>query len=462
MAHLKTDNHNVNIAYYTAISDVAANIKPIVDGAESNKPVLIAGIGYTAPWTRDTAINVKNAGYLFPEVARDTLMAVTKKEDGVLVADGSYGQDWDSVIWVIGAYNLYLYNGDIGYLKKVYKISEDSLTYYEKKAYNKALGLYKGPAVYGDGIAAYPDRYVFEDKSGILSYAGEGKSGTSIDMYCLSTNCVYYKVLLTVDKMAEALGLPKKYEAKADLLKENINNRFWNDNKGYYSYILDDFGGCDYFEGMGNSFAILYDIADHSKKTSIFLNHPSDKCGMPCVYPSFDRYTDGGEYGRHSGTVWPHIQSFWADCAAKNGQYKLFDKEFNMLTKCAVRDGYFAEIYHPDTSLTYGGRQEDNNGGMKIWDSEKKQTWSATGYLNMIFSDIIGMNFMPNGVEFTPYLPKGIEELRLTDFVLRNTSFDITIKGNGNKVKSFTVNGEKTDSFAAYDGTNKIIEIEVG
>ena len=71
LTHLKTDNRHVNTAYYIAVSDLIANIRPFSSGLlETEKPVIIAGIGYHEPWTRDAAINTINAGgILFPEEA---------------------------------------------------------------------------------------------------------------------------------------------------------------------------------------------------------------------------------------------------------------------------------------------------------------------------------------------------------------------------------------------------------
>lgn len=464
LTHLKANNKDIYTAYYTAVSDMVANIKPYIGGAlGSEKEVIIAGIGYEIPWTRDTAINVSNAGYLFPEISENTLMSVLKNENGKYIADGSYGQDWDSIIWVIGAWNMYLYNGDTEFLKNVYNISKESVQYFEEKAFSDKLGLFRGPACYGDGIAAYPDVYAKHGQSGILSCVGEGESGTAIDMYSLSTNCIYYKVYKLIDKMAECLGNKKEYETKAEALKEKINTHFWNDEKGYYNYVVDDFGGSDYFEGMGNAFAILFGVADIDKAERIFKSHPASACGMPCVYPSFERYTADGEYGRHSGTVWPHIQSFWADASMKYGKCELFDKEFNMLTKCAVRDGHFSEIYHPVTSLPYGGMQEDKGEGIRLWDAEKKQTWSATGYLHMIFTNIIGFEFEPDGIRFNPYMPDGVSELELSDFNIRNTNISVSIKGTGRNVKSFKVNGIEKDNKIKYtDGNDLFVEIELG
>lgn len=142
-----------------------------------------------------------------------------------------------------------------------------------------------------------------------------------------------------------------------------------------FEYLIDKFGGCDYQEGMGQAFVILFGVANDEQTEKILKNQHITKYGIPCVWPSFTRYNtpDGSGYGRHSGTVWPHIQSFWADAAAQNGRYDLFCKEFNILTECSVRNVFFAEIYHPDAGEVYGDRQEFEKKGIIEWDSGKSK-----------------------------------------------------------------------------------------
>ena len=74
LTYLKTDSREVNTAYYTAISDVVANIQPMHSSFCGGEiPVLMAGIGYSSPWTRDAAINTINAAaYLIPDIVKNT------------------------------------------------------------------------------------------------------------------------------------------------------------------------------------------------------------------------------------------------------------------------------------------------------------------------------------------------------------------------------------------------------
>ena len=81
--YLKTDNKKINDAYRLAVANLAANILPFKDGVlEKESPVIIAGLGYTTPWTRDAAINTWNAGgFICPEVALNTLKSVLKRDE---------------------------------------------------------------------------------------------------------------------------------------------------------------------------------------------------------------------------------------------------------------------------------------------------------------------------------------------------------------------------------------------
>lgn len=76
--YLQTNNKEINTAYRLAIATLAANILPFQDGILTRpEPVIIAGLGYSTPWTRDAAINTWNAGALIcPEISRSTLESV--------------------------------------------------------------------------------------------------------------------------------------------------------------------------------------------------------------------------------------------------------------------------------------------------------------------------------------------------------------------------------------------------
>ena len=154
-------------------------------------------------------------------------------------------------------------------------------------------------------------RYASSGESGIMSFPQHcpelcaGK-GVGIPMCTLSTNCLYYAAYIAADMMAGELELEKKYEKKAAALKAAVNRHFYIDNK--YTYMIDELGGCDAQEGMGISFAVLFGIADGGRAEKALSSLSLTKQGIACVMPSFARYTEAaGQYGRHSGTVCPHL-----------------------------------------------------------------------------------------------------------------------------------------------------------
>jgi len=56
---LHTNDPLINRAYRIALGDLMGNIQPFQDGLlEEPRPVILAGLDYDTPWTRDAAINV--------------------------------------------------------------------------------------------------------------------------------------------------------------------------------------------------------------------------------------------------------------------------------------------------------------------------------------------------------------------------------------------------------------------
>lgn len=462
LPYLKTGHPTLNSAFRAALGDLIGNIQPFQDGLlDAPQRCILAGLEYDTPWTRDAAINVWNgAGLIFPEAARSTLLAVLEERDGSLFIGGQY---WDSIIWTTGAWAYYLYTGDREMLVLAMEVSINSLAYFEETEFNPETGLFRGPACYGDGVAAYPDRYAQTNgSSSILDWSRHNPeltapAGYGIPMQALSTNCLYYNAYRLLGKMAAELGqsADPAWAEKAAALKSAIHQHFWNDQKGIYRYLVDPWGGCDHQEGLGNCFALLFGLASPEQVQKIIRNQQITAAGIPCVWPTFARYhRTPDSFGRHSGTVWPHIQGFWAEAAARHGAVEKFRSELLNLAAFAARDGMFAEIYHPQTGKIYGGLQEGAPDWQ--WHSCLRQTWSATGFLRMVLMGIAGMDFSPEGISFHPTMPEGIDLLELDDLPYRGQMLHLKIAGQGTQIKSFTINGQYSEmAFLSASGEGR-------
>ena len=114
---------------------------------------------------------------------------------------------------------------------------------------------------------------------------------------------------------------------------------------------------------------------------------------------------------------------FLALAALKAGRRDLFSRELFVLARHAVRDGQFAEIYHPADGRIYGGIQE-GGGEYLEWRSCENQTWSASALLAMIFFGIFGLD--PEGRPGKSFLPEGIDRAELSGLYVRGREIHLT------------------------------------
>ncbi len=460
---LSTGNRNVDMAFRIALGDYFTNIQPYQINLSNNvKPVILAGLNYHRPWTRDASINSWNAGsFITPDIAKNTLVSALINTNDTIRIGGQY---WDAIIWVTGAWNHYLVTGDKQFLELAYKATINSLQYFERTEFNKPFNLFRGLG-WSDGVAAYEGKYA---NTGGSSAAFDWpknnpdkicKSGYGIPMMALSTNCLYYNAYLLANKMALELNTETlNYLGKASKIKSAINKHLWNDSSGMYKFYIDEDEESNLQETIGNAYAILFGIANDNQVKSILKNQHITPAGVPCGWPPLKRYQiDSTHFSRHNAVVWPQIQAFWAEAIAKNNRPEMLYHELGNLADHAVRDMQFAEIYHPYTGEKYGGIQE-SNGKLAQWGATNRQTWSATGYIRMILYGVLGINIDEKGIEFKPCIPDEIYKVQFNNLKYRDMNLSITISGHGSDIAKVHING-KTKKRARISNTAKGVQM---
>ena len=375
-----------------------------------------------------------------PEVARNNLRAVLERSGDRILVGGEY---WDAVVWILGAWHHFLCTGDREFLTLARRVGADTLRQREETEFDPADGLFRGPG-WSDGVAAYPDKYAASGRSAILAWQEPRperriKVGIGFPMKALSTNCLYFGAYQTLERMDRALDLDGgQWTQKAAAMKDAINRRLWDESLGNYRFFIDPDGACDLQEGLGAAYAILFGVADARQAASVFARQHVTPAGVPCGWPNLSRYSsaDGLSFGRHIGTVWPQIQGFWAEAAARHGRVDLLQHELFALARHAVRDQQFAELYHPITGLPYGGLQEGpTGGGIILWEAKPRQSWAATAFIRMIVQGVMGMRFEPDGLRFQPCVPEGLGRLVLRGVRYRGMLLDVEITGHGTKIR---------------------------
>ena len=422
--------------------DEAFKLAVLTVDINTRRGILAAGGDYGGEWTRDIAINSWNGVSLFrPKVAEASLWSVTIHNDTI-------GQQyWDKIIWSIAAFNHYLVTGDKAFLARAYRCSVNTMKQLEQITFDSQSGLFMGPSVFNDGIAAYPEPV----------YEPGNHSGSVLDhknsyhIKCLSTNCIYYEAYKVLAQMNKFLNgnaeVSNAYFLKAGALKENILKNFYNTDTNTLSYLIDQNGKVDHSqEALGISFAVMFGVVDGRKAKLLVDNAVVSNFGIASITPDFPRYSRD-KPGRHNNLIWPFINGFFANAAMVSGSYRTFDHELNALTHLALdedKGNYnFREIYNPNTGKPDGGYQD---WGAEYpdyhWESCKLQTWSATAFISMVTKGLVGMRFNENSITFVPYLPDGIGTLEMKDVTFRNSILNITLKGVGNIISSFTIDGK--------------------
>lgn len=442
----ETDNPRVNEAWELAEKTVRYNIRD---------SILAAGADYGGEWTRDVAINTWNGTDLFiPEVVERSLWHVTEERQTI------GHQYWDKIIWVQGAWYHYLLTRDREFLAQAYACGSRTIEQLEATAFDREYGLFTGSSVFNDGISAFEEPIydpARSDLSGVMRHHTHG-------IKCLSTNCVYYMAYRALDGMHRVLhGTDHEaYADRAEALRLRIRSHFYNP-RGKLFYAIDEQGGVHrHQEALGNAFAILSGVITPEEGHYTLIRNETTPFGVPSVTPIFKRFSLERP-GRHNRLIWPFVNAFYARAALLTGDRDIFEHELNAMAALALdedKGNYnFYEIFDPRTGKPEGG----NQAGRDRWHSRRHQTWSATGYMSMILYGVCGLHPGPEGMEFRPYLPRGINRLSINGLKYGGMVLDLDLQGDGDHIEEVRIDGARTArAFLPADGTGRRrIEIRV-
>ncbi|HZM75324.1 MAG TPA: amylo-alpha-1,6-glucosidase [Candidatus Limnocylindrales bacterium] len=411
VSRLDSGDPAVDAAYDKANRDVAANI---VGGT------FIAGQDWPTLWVRDASYAIDLAcGSSYPEVSRDTMRAMVSPE-GVWAQDraahfGGWPNLTDSIVGAVGIWATFLATGDEELLRWGFGVTRNSLSVAEREIFDGAL--FRGCASFMESNSAYPPMYFFNGKA-----VGKTKA--------LSTNMLYYRAYDLMGRMAELLGEDAQpFRAKAERLKQAINERLWMPDRGHYSYYEDAGRGLSpRMEGLGEALAVLWGVADEVRADSVLRRTPTTGTGLPCLWPrhpTWRLYLRRAEY-YHNGMVWPFVQGYWAWAAASRLDVSRLDGELAKLTALAGHAGTFHEFYRPE-----GGRP----------DGSPRQLWSAAGYLATVHHGLFGIDADVEEIRFRPVVPARFSSLTLHDFSHRGMTLSLSTSGSGTQIASIKLDG---------------------
>ena len=416
----KSSNRLHNAIYNMGLDEMVNAVEP--------DTTLRTGKEWAGVWTRDVSYSIiLSMAYLQPEASKISLMKKVNPR-GRIIQDTGSGGAWpvssDRMVWALAAYELYKVTGDRQWLEYIYPVIRDSFEDDFKITADPQTGLVHGETSFIDWREqSYP------------------KWMQTADIYqseAMNTSAVHAAALEVLSEIAAELGHKKEsadYARRAAELTEAINTRFWMPDKGYYGMYL---YGRDFpvlnprAETLGEALTVLYDIAPADRAREITENNPVTPYGPAIFYPQIP---DMPSY--HNNALWPFVASYWTLANAKAGNEE------------GVLQG-IGSVFRP-AALFCTNKENFNldNGDIFTELNSSNMLWSLSGNLGITYRVLFGIHFEEKGLRFAPFVPKALADTRsLTGFPYRGASLDITVKGYGDRIASFTLNGKKINAGA--------------
>ncbi|MDE6549700.1 MAG: hypothetical protein K2L22_12000 [Muribaculaceae bacterium] len=402
---------------------------------------LRTGKEWAGVWTRDVSYSILlSMAYMQPEASMISLM---KKVDplGRIIQDTGSGGAWpvstDREIWCVAAWEVYKVTGDRKWLEYIYPIMKRSLETDREAFYNTETGLVKGETSFIDWREQSHPRWM-----------------QCADIYnteTLSTSVVHAQAWKVLGEAAEILGHKKEAAeafAESEKIAKAINDHLWMDDKGYYAMYLygrDNLITNPRAETLGESLAVVWDVAPSDRAKTITESNPTTPFGATIFYPSI---ADIPSY--HNKSLWPWVGAWWGLANAKAGN------------ELGVMEA-IGSVFRP-AALFATNKENFNieNGDIATELNSSNMLWCLSGNIALTHKVLFGIDFQKDGLAFHPFVPKALAGTRtLENFKYRDADLNITVSGYGNEIKSFKVNGKEQQPFIAANKAKGKMNIEI-
>lgn len=388
---------------------------------------LRTGKEWAGVWTRDVSYSILlSMAYMQPEAAR---ISLEKKVDrmGRIIQDTGSGGAWpvssDRQIWTVAAWEVYKVTGDRKWLDFIYPVVLKSLTTDAATIYDETTGLVRGETSFIDWREQSHPKWM--------------QTADVFNTLTLSTSVVHSHAWSVLALMADLKG-DKKVAAEARKraaeISEGINKYLWSPQLGLYAmymYGRDNLIINPRAETLGESLAILWDIASPERAREITESNPTTPFGPAIFYPQI---SDMPPY--HNNALWPWVGAWWTIANAKVGNEQ------------GVMEG-FGSLFRP-AALFCTNKENFNldNGDIATELNSSNMLWCLAGNIALTHKVLFGISYDADRLCFAPFVPEALGQTRsLTGFPYRGATLNITVEGFGNKIKEFTVNGKKQEPY---------------
>ena len=246
---------------------------------------------------------------------------------------------------------------------------------------------------------------------------------------------VFYIALSSASEMGRTLGDSQTADAfasEAAQIKDAVNKHLWMDDKGYYAMYLAGRNHdllYDKSETLGQALSILYGVAEGERAVTLSENMPVVDYGAPVFWPFIP---DQPPY--HNQAVWPFVQSYWIHASAKAGNENGVLHGVSAVWRAVMMYATNKENYVADTGEWRGTQINSSN-----------MLWSLSGNLSITYRLLMGINYNAESITFRPFVPENLKaDRKIENFKYRNATYDISVSGYGDSIRSFKLDGAET------------------
>ena len=317
----------------------------------------------------------------------------------------------DHIGWATAAWEVYKTTGDRKWLAYSYHVIKKTLAINSQVLLDNNTGL-----IHGAGFTS--SRPLGARRMTWMGY------NDLFSCMSLGNNILTAHAFSILGDMADELEIEHSHDKDAQRFKDAINQHLWNEERGFYSSFLYGMAvpkQAPLTDNTSQAMCVLWGIADDDRAENLISQTPISNYGVNVSYPASTAIEP-----YFANASWATTQALWNLAAAYTRNENALRRGLGAL--------YRAQALYQSRDIHIQGIKTDNLG-------------TSASDAAMVLRVYMGMNFKPEGIEFTPIVPEGMPGTKvLTGLNYRHAVLDIKVEGIGNDVASVTDNGVPLES----------------
>lgn len=348
---------------------------------------------------------------LKPHQAMSTLKTMVDRDSIIMQREGQWPIVSDHIGWATAAWEVYKVTGDRQWLAYCYHTIKKTLGINAQVLLDHNTGL-----IHGAGFTS--SRPLGARRMTWMGY------NDLFSCMSLGNNILTAHAFAILGEMADEMEIEHSHDKDAQRLKDAINQYLWNEQRGFYSSFLYGMAvpkQSPLTDNTSQAMCVLWGIADDDRAENLISQTPVSDYGVNVTYPpstAIEPYL--------ANASWATTQALWNLAAAYTRNENALRRGLGAL--------YRAQALYQSHGIHIDGIDTDDLG-------------TAAANAAMVLRVLLGMNFKPEGIEFTPTVPEGMPGTKvLTGLNYRHAVLDVTVEGIGNDVAKITDNGVALES----------------